>query len=465
MALLYRYESKGIQSWILASNQLRDLVGGSALIENLTTAAEELARKAGATRIIQATSGAMTAEFPDEEALQRFAGVWPLAVSQRAPGLTVVQAWVSDEDGMRALFAKLAVRRNRASLQGVEAGPWVLRTGRSGAPAVPTPASIRSVARQTALDAAAVVKEVAYKRALATPGVVTGGRTWAEFQAEVDQWPEAPVAVIHADGSGIGQALIALGSDPEKLQQFSMALREVTTEAIQRAVETLPENAKGLRRARPVVSAGDDLTYIVPGGSARAFCLAWLQAFEAGAAGRVDRLGGPLTAGAGVAIVHRHHPFSQAYEMAEALCAAAKARVATSSEATSVLAFKRVTTSLEEDVTEHAVAWRVPREGGLASLTGLISAVRDLPRGTFRTWLSAFESGDDAYARHLWARAREVAKPDKWAAFEQALRAAGADPETGALSGTAVALAVAGGGRTTPVHDALIFARLEGGSV
>jgi len=216
---LYRYETKGIQSWILDSNLLRDLAGGSALVENLTRIAEKKARKAGAADILQSTSGSMTARFPNQATLQAFASEWPMEVALKAPGLHLVHAWSPEDQGLKGLFKRLAQRRNRVHATGTEAGPWVMRAGRSGLPALNR--RLQSAARQTAVDSAAVAKEAALGLFRTDKGsIVTGGRSWDEFEECLDLWPEGPVAVIHADGSGVGKRLVQLGDDHAALARF-----------------------------------------------------------------------------------------------------------------------------------------------------------------------------------------------------------------------------------------------------
>lgn len=465
MSWLYRFESKGIQAWILESDQLRDLAGGSALIESLTQEASDRARAANATRILQATSGAMTAAFPDRESLAAFAETWPMALDQLAPGLTVVQAWCPEAEGLAGLHARLAARRNLPGVSAPACGPWVLRTGRSGQPAVVPPQLAQRRPGGTTLDMAAIAKELAYQAYRESPGTVTGGLKWSEFETEVDRWGEAPIAVLHADGSGIGQRLMQLGGDPARLAAFSEALQEATVAAVKQAVETLErDHRSGRLLARPVVSAGDDLTYIVPAARARRFCLAWQQAFTAETSARADVLGGAMASGAGAVFVHRHYPFAQAYELAEALCGAAKqvAR-ADGGEPASVFACQRITTSLEADVRAHGTAWRIVPGRGLAEFEALMAEVSGLPRGMLRTWLTAFEAGDDVEAHQRWQRGREVAGERKWQPFAKALVAVGADPETGAWpAGATNAWPLTPGGRATPVRDALALGHVEG---
>lgn len=471
MAWLYRYETKGIQNWILNSNLLRDLSGGSALIEALTARASELAKEAGAEDILQATSGSMTAKFPDKESLAKFASEWPMQVAFLTPGLQMIQAWVDSSLGMKALFSKLNEKRNRIDVLDLEVNPWVLRAGRSGLPAIPKPKDIRTNSRLTAVDALAVAKERSlqgehYKR----KGDVTGDRHWDDFVEDADQWPSGPVAIIHADGSGVGQMLMNIGDDHDKLKNFSNALKESSKQATIAAVNTLGPDGTRLY-ARPVVSAGDDLTYIVPASKARAFAATWLHEFEKATEERAQDIGGKLYGGAGIVVVQKGYPFANAYEHCESLCKAAKDRLKKLKRNESVIAVKRITTSLldEEELTAGTFAWVLGQEGGLQHLDKLVSAVRELPRGTLRTWLDHFlrPEGKER-AQQLWTRAGEVArskKPESWKSLESALRGIGADPACGAYAindeRKVMALPLGKSKSTTPLGDALTLKQME----
>ena len=462
MSWYYRYETKGIQNWILSSNKLRDLAGGSALVEELTQAARERAEAFGAD-VIQATSGSMTAIFKDRASLEQFAGEWPMTVTYLAPGLHMIHAWVEEKDGMSALFEKLAGKRNQVYLDQLELSPWVLRSGRSGLPAVPAPKKgSANLDRRGTLDVVVLAKERARSRVLKSRNDVTGGRTWNDFD---DQFESGPVAVIHADGSGIGERLLKLGNDIAKLKAFSRALQEACRISIQRAVETLPELEGGIP-ARPIVAAGDDLTYIVPATHARRFAEAWLLAFEQESERRkADLCGSKLFGGAGIAIVGRNYPFSQAYRLSERLCSAAKNKLKAQNRQASVLAFRRLTTSLAEDKLEGPSAWIVDSHAGTQPLLELVTAVRDLPRGTLRTWLDHFQRPEkqDVHARQLWSRAQEVADKNVWMKFSRALAAVGADPGSGGFlpqSHSSIALPLEPT-KATPLVDALTLKFIE----
>jgi len=169
------------------------------------------------------------------------------------------------------------------------------------------------------------------------------------------------IAVVHADGNGVGglfhdfphHVAVAEGTSELSLEQhcewlgtFSRALTTVTEESFRKAVQRvvdgpastppgdLPRGWIG-RQIMPIVVGGDDVTFVCRARLALPLVRAFLCEFAEGTAahGTLSRIvsayrgtAGPggLTAAAGIAIVKRHHPFSAAYDLAEELTASAK---------------------------------------------------------------------------------------------------------------------------------------------
>lgn len=464
MTWYYRYETKGIQRWILDSSRLRDLTGGSALVDKLSRDAQNsVSDSNGKVRFCAA--GGLVATFESKDDLQKHASDWPMRVAYAAPGLQVVQAWVDADEHtdkpLEQLFEKLAARRNTPIAPLIEAGPWLERSGLTGNPAVSRPRNLpSSKARQTMWDEASVSREQARNDLKENEKVFGGTLSLDEISDDVERWPEVPIAVVHADGSGIGLRINALGGELSKLEEFSNALEKSTIEATRAALTILRERQNRKRLLfRPVVLGGDDLTAILPARDAVHFVIGWLREFEQQTHNRRDPLGGKgLHAGAGIAMVNRGYPFAMAYDLAEAACKAAKRdNLEKGSPCASAMRLRRVTTSLVTEEGKDAskgTTWRLDRVDGLIRLTQAVAA---LPRGTLRSWLTLVDDSRREERDALWRRAREVAgetAPDDWKALEAALKEVGASPETGLFSD----------GISTPLRDALVLTHLEKGA-
>jgi len=153
------------------------------------------------------------------------------------------------------------------------------------------------------------------------------------------------LAVIHADGNGLGQIFINLEQHIEgdqhdnrnyiqQFRAFSLALDVCTRQAFIEALSVFPSEKRQPLRLVPLVLGGDDLTVICDAQYALAFTQKFLQAFEqetqaSAVIGKIaaNAFGispGKLSACAGIAIVKPHFPFSTAYQLAEELTQSAK---------------------------------------------------------------------------------------------------------------------------------------------
>lgn len=182
------------------------------------------------------------------------------------------------------------------------------------------------------------------------------------------------VALLHADGNGVGNIFIQLGKirsdDMIGLQRgLAEGLDTVMREALQDTAEHICENfpVKGGEPRRegwllPIVLGGDDLTVILDGRIALEFSTKLIRTFaqkakgdariqEAVKAALGERDGGsPVSLSAGIVFIKPHHPFSDAYDLAEQLCASAKTLAKERPEALGTLDFHVLYDSVGRDL-------------------------------------------------------------------------------------------------------------------
>jgi len=168
------------------------------------------------------------------------------------------------------------------------------------------------------------------------------------------------IAVVHADGNGLGVIIqetkdkfpVTTGEKGNRayvkyMRDFSENIKHVAKEAMKTVIARLinsidlidghpniigvnnqppiklnSEDEKYTLPFRPLVSGGDDITFVCDGRIGFDLAITFLQAFEEEASKK--HLRNPLTACAGIAIVNTHYPFSRAYELASDLCDNAK---------------------------------------------------------------------------------------------------------------------------------------------
>lgn len=151
------------------------------------------------------------------------------------------------------------------------------------------------------------------------------------------------IAVVHADGNGMGRWLNEVIDAPQhddeflhNLRAFSVSvshqsLRALTAtlhhlqEALPRLKDDLAVNTSEIFPLRPIVYGGDDLTFVCDGRLGLHLSAYYLREF---AKSKIWVLGKyqSVDACAGVAIVPTKFPFAQAYGFADELCGLAKAR-------------------------------------------------------------------------------------------------------------------------------------------
>jgi hypothetical protein len=183
-----------------------------------------------------------------------------------------------------------------------------------------------------------------------------------EFPLELDDLGRSEgkssfIAVVHADGNDMGLLIkgfkdnFASPQDNrryiEAMRQFSedvkRAARTAQAEMLKLLMQSIVQDEQGrlvihglhgqadivLKSKdgryylpfRPLVSGGDDITFVCDGRLGIDLAAHFIKAFEWASEQYLNRR---LTACAGVAIVNAHYPFARTYELAEELCNSAK---------------------------------------------------------------------------------------------------------------------------------------------
>lgn len=388
---LYMFKASGLQRYIFATQPLREAIGASQLIIELTEDyLPKTLKKLGIDdrcKTIQRAAGSAILEFDDEESLRKLYALWPLLVGEIAPGL-VIDQWAVERSAN--LFADLQrgwdalrAKRNIAPPPLPEVAPVVRRSEDSGQAAVAANPSSRS----GVVDAASLRKlNIADAHQGSAAGVQTQEvnpswehREWAQQLSHIAHGEDSFMAVIHADGNRIGGFLIEVArsiddadlSDDEVgnfYGDFATALNESTKKAVIDALQCLEEDDDDAAYqgdtlpARPVVVGGDDVTLIVPADRAVAIVERFLQAFEEHTTDMIDDLRQDygsvqalserdhFTACAGIVFQKQKYPLLQGYELSEHLCGFAKKEGAKDNGTTiSGLVFRRLLDSDHSD--------------------------------------------------------------------------------------------------------------------
>lgn len=393
---LYGFSVAHVQRYLLSTSRLREIQGGSQLLEELCGAVFGQAVEAAGLRpesILSRAAAGARLWSEDGAAVRRLYAIWPRMAEEAAPGAVIQQALVPlDESTGMAAAQRLLGERLRASRVDPlcalpAAGPRVERYPRTGEPA--------EERQRVGEEEEERVDRTTYRKVEAWRNLQQQGREGRSAldlrclgalegryrfirgrdpRAEGLTTEQNPyVGVIHADANAVGRVIDTLFAqtavDPQRtgtFSRFSSALSAATQNAVEQAIEAVlvpaavraedGSNERQTLRARPIVLGGDDLTFIVAAPLAFAFTEAFLAAFEETTREKLGALEipglGGLSACAGLALTKATFPFDRAHELAESLCSHAKAlaRAAAGTSMPSALAFHRVTSSLAEDV-------------------------------------------------------------------------------------------------------------------
>jgi hypothetical protein len=382
------FEANSIQSYILQGGRLRDIVGGSFLLDQLCSSdINSACRQLGLTEVLhepqqeqqilftRKASGAIYAVLASAEAAQALAALWSLWVRQRCPGLSFNQALSTGATVFQVIAeGSLALGQARSLPPPAlpAAAPMVERSPRTGLAAVH---QSHALGKRELVDSAVAARRSVLRLAQTDtqhkliPALDDGKRCVfpvnLEFepQVETDEYrfpflaSNRSVGILHADANGLGQVLLAVIAAAEKdpahagqhfpafLARLSNCVANATESAGKQAVASVlvPKatlaHANNVRvlPARPILLAGDDLTIILRADIAFDFLTVFSSAFEDETRRSFAKLGtedcarpfknqlpAGLTMCAGLQFVRNNFPFAQALHLAEDLCSAAK---------------------------------------------------------------------------------------------------------------------------------------------
>jgi hypothetical protein len=372
MGILAVYDTVGIQNYIFASNKLAENVGGSKLVADIfakwlpsvisEVTGEEVAdwRKGGALKpelkaeIIYQGGGNAYVAFADEETLQAVTKNFLTRVSAGSPGVGIAVAAI--ETALVGNTYKTDFERLNKRLSVVKGGfnnppfagnqPITKQSGRTGLP-------VSEYRDGEYLSASQVKKRDRYTLFKAENKSKIEDFSDLAFEKGSDSL----IAIIHADGNNMGsriktfmeqfntyaEAVPAIRALSDKIDKCYKAALDKTIKAfndeyadylLRRKEQGLPTPKKKNKNdiiedfdeppLLKLISDGDDITLVIGGRFALDCAALLLREIE-----KTDVNERPFadvvpTACAGVVLFHDHYPFSEAYKLAEELCASAK---------------------------------------------------------------------------------------------------------------------------------------------
>lgn len=337
---LYGAAVQGIQGFIFQTNELKDIVGASELVEEICTDFfNEFA--CGKDSVLRA-AGNIKHIFERKEDCEKAVCYFPAKVMVNAPGITISQAVVEFdgtdfEKAVNELEKRLRIQRNRPAPSVITGYMGMSRSRKTGLPAIGSEnGEYVDAATQKKKD---LVAEAHYSLCQKSFGIKNLDRRIAydiNDIAKDNSW----IAIVHADGNGLGNIVRSIGKQSDVLKDFSKKLDEATCFSAQKAFSEIRSHCmEGPVPLRPIVLGGDDMTVIIRGCLAMDYTRAYLAAFEEKTRELFQEMSGSypcldseqrsilergLTACAGIAYIKSSYPFYYGYDLAESLCSAAK---------------------------------------------------------------------------------------------------------------------------------------------
>lgn len=335
---LYGAAVQGIQDFIFKTNELKHIVGASELVEQICTTAFDEFGKNGES-VVRA-AGNIKFIFDKEEDCARAVREFPKRVMTMAPGITISQAVVPlDDDFSKAIDdieGLLKVQRNKPSRSVTTGLIGIKRANNTGLPVVRIQEDDKKVVykdestvqKECFQDVKGLCKNSFGKEALRAKEVAYN----VSDITDKNDW----IAIIHADGNGLGKVVQVVGKQKDVFREFSQQLDIATKEAANKAFEAVAVKfkEKTIIPIRPVVLSGDDMTVIIRGDLALDYANVFITAFEETTKYYLGKIlqkqhvfagdKNYLTACAGIAYIKSSYPFYYGYQLAEDLCGQAK---------------------------------------------------------------------------------------------------------------------------------------------
>ncbi|MGN0465819.1 MAG: Cas10/Cmr2 second palm domain-containing protein [Lachnospiraceae bacterium] len=333
--VLVMYDIREIQKYIFRTNKVKDIIGASILVEGiLEKGISECEKKNSDIKVKRVFIGGGNASviYKNREEARRMNRSLAKWILEQTYSLQLATAIVERTDDYATDYVNVQKEMARVKKKMSYAGyfgalPIVEReasTGLAITSEVQGPTGIERVSRETYLK----------REKLTEKGI--------KFDDLVDQKGEdSTLALVHIDGNSMGkkiERLIKGEQDYEKImkeisqninQSFFKAFEEMEKRQKEWAKKTKGEDEKKCY-IRKIILAGDDITFVCTAKIALSLVQTFVYALSDKVlygeknAENLEQNGFSICAG--IAYMHSHFPFRDAYEIAEQCCENAKKR-------------------------------------------------------------------------------------------------------------------------------------------
>lgn len=372
MKYLYGLAVQGIQNYIFDTNALKEIIGASEIIEEISTSIlkEILKTHYNENNLLLAAAGNIRYFFDKKEEAQVVYEQFPDKVRELAGNIGFSQAIIEvsqtslEQTHFIALEKKLRENRNNPITV-----PDLITMTRAMNRRTGSVQYKYNKLKKESLDYSSYQK-VQHHEAHLLLDKVDPDSKW-NFPKEVSDITQNEsknyVAVVHADGNQLGkiiQKVLESGNSATVLKKMSELIEFSTIEAFKTAFEKIIVKKQKYDRIenddgtitnkvplRPVILGGDDITFIIRADLAVEFTNEYLKAFESATQKNFSEIGlqSGLTATAGVVFIKEKYPFHYGVHLAESICAYAKNK---SNRAYSCMQFYKIKDSFVNDYND-----------------------------------------------------------------------------------------------------------------
>lgn len=345
MKYLVLWEIGKKQSYIFRSNKIKEIIGASLIIKNLSENFPELDEE----HIITKGGGKVIYWFNEEEKRKEFIMKKSCEILKKYPGLEIF--FVTEDydekqeisEAIQNLYSKLDRKKRSCKNSCGKVGFGIERKCYS--------TGGLAYDRTDDDEKRYISREVAVK--IETARNKDDNKWLKELDDMTSDGKKSFISIIHIDGNGMGKKIEKINNKLKRecnesiqafnkryiktVKDFSNKIAEANSEAFDYVCEVIERNVdkikditkieEGKIPIRPLIMAGDDVTFICNGAigieCAKIF-IEKLTEKEIDIEGISDPEVKKLTACAGISIVKKNYPFIKAYEMAEELCENAK---------------------------------------------------------------------------------------------------------------------------------------------
>lgn len=405
---LYGVSVQGIQDFIFQTNKLKEIIGASEIIKSIDKLdLKDSYNLKNKPNIIRQAAGNLVVEFEDKEDLEIVVLNFPKDIMEKAYGITVSQAVVKSMNNYKKdtleLEKRLKIQRNK----------------------IERPLDFHFSILQQNSRTALPLEDKEDKR---TNQKIKVFKNYAQENAKESIFnihniknSEGKIAVIHADGNGLGNMIKDMNQ--EEIKSFSIRLDKDTKEAFKLAKEEVKSEYNNNKKIREVILGGDDLTLICDATYALEFTQKFFKEFESKTS---------LTACAGISFSNEKYPIHYALKLAEDLCSHAKqhAKNINKDKAPSCLMFHNIQSSNVENFDKFIENELTINDKQLdfgpyylnqenqPLIRNLIDTVSEFkketsPKGKLRSWLSELHF-DESYSQFQLQRINTLADENKF---------------------------------------------------